>query len=124
MGATPSSPKEDFALFSALAATRLEAHALDHIDGGENVRLFADSLQSAMAHAVLSPRPRNADGEGLEIVAGFLERIRCLATSSRRPRRRSVESYREETRAGDSMRGSQCGVYEETGSRTAAYGLA
>jgi hypothetical protein len=63
----------DLALFRNFAAERQEAHALDIASGEENVRLFRDSLQSAIAHTTLKTRPRNVEGDELQVVGGFLD---------------------------------------------------
>lgn len=54
---------------------RLDAEAVDVFTGGDNVRLFHDSLASALAHLTLRPAPIDPDGEPLSIVAGYVETL-------------------------------------------------
>ena len=54
---------------------RLDAEAVDVFTGGDNVRLFHDSLASALAHLTLRPAPVDPGGEPLSIVAGYVETL-------------------------------------------------
>lgn len=51
----------------------MASRSLDVTVNDDSVRLFRDSLQSAVAHVTLKTRPRDADGNELRLVAGYLD---------------------------------------------------
>ena len=65
----------DFETFSTFAKDRMQARALDITSDDDNVRLFRDSLESALAHTTLRQPPRDANGKELRVVAGYLDKL-------------------------------------------------
>ena len=65
----------NLAAFQNFATDRMGARALDITSGADNVALFRDSLQSAIAHTTLRQPPRNADGEELVLTTGYFDKM-------------------------------------------------